>query len=42
MGLAQEGIKSPAARASFETYVALRGSGDRHDELAEARRRLTP
>ncbi len=41
MGLAQEGLKSPAARASFETYVGLRGQGDRHAMLAAARLRLT-
>ncbi len=39
MGLAQEGLKSPAATASFETYVGLRGEGDRHPFLDAARRR---
>jgi len=42
MGLAQEGIRSPAARASFETYVALRGNGDPHPSLDDARKRTTP
>jgi tetratricopeptide (TPR) repeat protein len=40
MGLAQEGLKSPAARASFATYVTLRGGGDPHPMLAAARSRL--
>ena len=42
MGLAQEGLRSPAARASFETYVALRGNGDSHPALDDARKRATP
>jgi tetratricopeptide (TPR) repeat protein len=41
MGLAQEGLRSPAAKASFETYVALRGAGDAHTVLDDARRRAT-
>ncbi len=41
MGLAQEGLRSPAAKASFETYVALRGGGDAHAMLDDARRRAT-
>jgi hypothetical protein len=39
MGLAQDGLRSPAAKASFETYVALRGAGDAHALLDDARRR---
>ncbi|MBP7775858.1 MAG: protein kinase [Acidobacteria bacterium] len=39
MGLAQEGLKSPAAKASFETYLGLRGEGDRHPFLDAARQR---
>lgn len=42
MGLAQEGLRSPAAAASFATYVALRGSGDPHPALDDARRRPAP
>ena len=41
MGLAQEGLRSPAAKASFEAYVALRGDGDAHAALDDARRRAT-
>ncbi|MEZ5418326.1 MAG: hypothetical protein R2708_13385 [Vicinamibacterales bacterium] len=40
MGLAQEGLKSPAARASFESYVRLREGGDEQVMLEAARRRL--
>ncbi len=42
MGLAQAGIRSPAAKTSFETYVALRAGSDRHAALDDARRRLAP
>ena len=41
MGLAQDGLKSPAAKASFDTYVALRNNGNPHAVLDDARRRAT-
>ena len=41
MGLAQDGLRSPAAKASFATYVALRTSGTPHPVLDDARRRAT-
>ncbi|MEP7119273.1 MAG: tetratricopeptide repeat protein, partial [Acidobacteriota bacterium] len=40
MGQAQEGLKSRAARTSFETYLRLRGAGETHAMLSDARRRL--
>jgi tetratricopeptide (TPR) repeat protein len=41
MGLAQQGLRSPAALESFRTFVALKQNGDPQDILlADARRRL--
>jgi tetratricopeptide (TPR) repeat protein len=41
MGLAQQGLRSPAAMESFRTFVALKQNGDAQDiVLADARRRL--
>ena len=40
-GLAQAGLKSPAARASFETFLKIKDGGDETGGLvADARRRL--
>ena len=40
-GLAQEGLKSPAAKASFETFLAIKARGDETGGLvAEAKKRL--
>jgi eukaryotic-like serine/threonine-protein kinase len=42
-GLAQEGLKSPAAKASFETFAAIKSKGDETGALvADARKRLSP
>lgn len=41
MGQAQAGLGSPASSSSFATYVELRGGGDPHPMLAEARARMT-
>lgn len=41
MGLAQTGLRSPAAGGSFAAYVAMRGAGDPHPLLDAARQRAT-
>ena len=41
MGLAQTGLRSPAAAGSFAAYVAMRGAGDPHPLLDAARQRAT-
>ncbi len=41
MGLAQTGLRSPAAAASFAAYVAMRSAGDPHPLLDAARQRAT-
>jgi tetratricopeptide (TPR) repeat protein len=40
MGLAQSGLRSPAATASFQAYVTMRGAGDAHPMLDAARQRV--
>jgi hypothetical protein len=40
LGLAQEGLKTPAAIESFKTFVAIRKKGDADPLLVDARRRL--
>ena len=41
LGRAQEGVKSPAAAASFETFLEIKGKGDEAGGLvADARKRL--
>ncbi|HUU35788.1 MAG TPA: hypothetical protein VMW48_17095 [Vicinamibacterales bacterium] len=39
MGLAQSGLMSPAAKASFASYVAIKQGGDGRGFLEDARRR---
>jgi hypothetical protein len=40
LGLAQEGLKTPASIESFKTFVAIREKGDADPLLVDARRRL--
>jgi tetratricopeptide (TPR) repeat protein len=39
MGLAQEGLRSPAARESFKTYLTIKARGEEEGFVAEARAR---
>jgi tetratricopeptide (TPR) repeat protein len=39
MGLAQEGLRSPAAAASFKTYLAIKARGEEVGFVADARER---
>ena len=42
-GLAQAGLKSPAARTSFETFLSIKAKGDETSGLvADARKRVAP
>jgi hypothetical protein len=40
MGVAQEGLKSPAAAESFKTFLAIKKNGDERGLVADARRRV--